>query len=71
MTLAEQIDMVKLIRKTNHGEAKVWMRPGPQQSLDTAYVCRRYALTCTAVLKSLRRLQEMDEDARNNPGGTT
>ena len=57
ITIDQQTAMIKLIRKTNWGEAKVWKR---MSFPDTAYVCREYAKTCTAVLASLRRLKRLD-----------
>lgn len=66
MTVDYQIDMVKLIRKTNQGEAKVWRR---QRATGTAYVCREYAKTCTAVLASLKRLKRIEGKERREKAG--
>ena len=58
MKIDQQIDMVKLIRESNRKEAKVWRK---NNSTDMAWTCREYALACSAVLVSLRRLKRMDK----------
>lgn len=50
--------MMELIRETNVGEAKVWLKEG---EIDTADVCVKYAETCTAVIASLKKLKRLDK----------
>ena len=61
MLVAEQIDMMKLLRKSLRKEAAVWAKSNLGRSKGAAYACRQYAIACTAVLKSLNRLQEEAE----------
>jgi hypothetical protein len=57
MNIDQQIEMMKLIRETNEGEAKVWLKMG---DTDTASVCVNYAQACTAVIGSLERLKKLE-----------
>jgi len=68
MKIEQQIDMIKLIRKTHEIEAKVWRdlpespkatKLARQTHADTAEVCEEYVKACTAVIESLEKLKAM------------